>query len=151
MIFFNKKNVVKDKKKIAEQLSRISTMMREIEDAIQNQKLNTPNYHETERLVREHYDSETSGLNNMIARQEDVYNKTSSFIGEAAIKHNALSERLKSLPDIVERSAVIDFSGLKEDANSLEKKVQNIGLTYSEKTSAFLSSFSEKVKKYMRQ
>lgn len=150
MIFFNKKNVVKDKKKIAEQLSRISTMMREIEEAIQYQKSKTPNYHEMDRLVREHYNSETRVLNDMIARQEDVYNKTLGFIEEAAIKHEALSEQLKSLPDIVERSAMIDFSGLKEDVNSLEKKVQNIGLTYSEKTSAFLSSFSQEVKKYMR-
>ena len=150
MIFFNKKNVVKDKKKIAKQLSRISTMMREIEEAIQYQKSKTPNYHEMERLVREHYNSETGVLNDMIARQEDVYNKTLGFIGEAAIKHEALSERIKSLPDIVERSAMIDFSELKEDVNSLEKKVQNIGLTYSEKTSAFLSSFSQEVKKYMR-
>lgn len=150
MIFFNKKNVVKDKKKIAKQLSRISTMMREIEEAIQYQKSKTPNYHEMERLVREHYNSETGVLNDMIARQEDVYNKTLDFIEEAAIKHEALSERIKSLPDIVERSAMIDFSGLKEDVNSLEKKVQNIGLTYSEKTSTFLSSFSQEVKKYMR-
>jgi len=150
MIFFNKKNVVKDKKKIAKQLSRISTMMREIEEAIQHQKSKTPNYHEMDRLVREHYNSETRVLNDMIARQEDVYNKTLGFIGEVAIKHEALSEQLKSLPDIVERSAMIDFSGLKEDVNSLEKKVKNIGLTYSEKTSAFLSSFSQEVKKYMR-
>lgn len=149
MIFFNKNNVVKDKKKIAEQLSRISTIMREIEDAIQNQKLKTPNYHETERLVREHYNSETRVLNDIIARQEDVYNKTLGFIGEAAIKHESLSEQLKSVPDIAERSAKMDFSGLKEDVNSLEKKVENIGLTYSEKTSAFLSAFSKEVKKYM--
>ncbi|MDI6976100.1 hypothetical protein [Serratia sp. Se-RSBMAAmG] len=146
MIFFNKKNVVKDKKKIAKQLSRISTMMRELEEAIQNQKLKTPNYHETERLVREHYNSETRILNDMIARQEDVYNKTSGFIAEVAIKHEALSEQLKSVPDIVESSAMIDFSGLKEGVNSLEKKVENIGLTYSEKTSAFLSSFIQEIK-----
>lgn len=149
MIFFNKKNVVKDKKKISEQLSRISTIMREIENAIQNQKLKTPNYHETERLVREHYNSKTRVLNDMIARQEDVYNKTLGFIGEAAIKHESLSEQLKSVPDIAERSAKMDFSGLKEDVNSLEKKVENISLTYSEKTSAFLSAFSKEVKKYM--
>lgn len=149
MIFFNKKNVVKDKKKITEQLSRISTMMREIEEAIQHQKSKTPNYHEMDRLVREHYNSETRVLNDMIARQEDVYNKTLGFIGEAAIKHESLSEQLKSVPDIAERSAKMDFSGLKEDVNSLEKKVENIGLTYSEKTSAFLSSFGEEVKRYM--
>ncbi len=151
MNFFKNKNVIKDKKKVAEKLSRISTMMLEIEEAIQYQKSKTPNYHEMERLVREHYNSETSVLNDMIARQENVYDNTLGFIEEAKLKHETLSELLKNIPDIVERSAMMDFSGLKEDVNSLEKKVQNIGLTYSEKTSAFLSAFSEEVKKYMRQ
>jgi len=151
MNFFKNKNVIKDKKKVAETLTRILTITQEVEEAIQYQKSKTPNYHEMERLVRENYHSETGILNDIIARQENVYDKTLEFIGASASKHNALLNQLESVPDIVERSSVKDFSRLKDDVGNLESSVQSIAITYSKKTSGFLSSFSKEVKKYTHQ